>query len=38
MAGLNVLTWCRSVLNPTHNSSSILAMFFSGVRFVSVNV
>ena len=29
---------CRSVLNPTCIYSSILAMFFSGVRFVSVNV
>ena len=38
MARLYVLTGCRSVLNPTCIYSSILAMFFSGVRFVSVNV
>ena len=38
MARLYVLTGCRSVLNPTFIYSSILAMFFSGVRFVSVNV
>ena len=34
MARLYVLTGCRSVLNPTCIYSSILAMFFSGVRFV----
>ena len=38
MAGLYVLTGCRLVLNPTCIYSSILAMTFSGVRFVSVNV
>ena len=38
MARLYVLTGCRSVMNPTCIYSSILAMFFSGVRFVSVNV
>ena len=38
MARLYVLTGCRSVLNPTGIYSSILAKFFSGVRFVSVNV
>ena len=38
MARLYVLTGCRSVLNPTCIYSSILAMYFSGVRFVSVNV
>ena len=39
MARLYVLTACRSVLNPTCIYSSILvAMYFSGVRFVSVNV
>ena len=38
MARLYVLTGCRSVVNPTCFYSSILAMFFSGVRFVSVNV
>ena len=38
MARLYVLTGCRSVLNPTCIFSSILAMFFSGVPFVSVNV
>ena len=38
MARLYVLTGCRSVLNPTCMYSSILAMFFSSVRFVSVNV
>ena len=38
MARLYVLTGCRSVLNPTCIYSSILAMFFSGVRFVSMNV
>ena len=38
MAQLYVLTGCRSVLNPTCIYSSILAMFFSGVPFVSVNV
>ena len=37
MVRLYVLTGCRSVLNPTCIYSSILAMFFSGVRFVSVN-
>ena len=38
MARLYVLTGCRSVLNPICIYSSILAIFFSGVRFVSVNV
>ena len=38
MARLYVLTGCRSVLNPTCIYSSILAMFFSGVRFVSMNI
>ena len=38
MARLYVLTGCPSVLNPICVYSSILAMFFSGVQFVSVNV
>ena len=38
MARLYVLTGCWSVLNPTCIYSSILAMFFSSVRFVSVNM
>ena len=38
MARLYMLTRRRSVLNPTCIYSSILAMFFSGVRSVSENV
>ena len=38
MARLYVITGCRSVLNPICIYSSILAIFFSGVQFVSVNV
>ena len=34
MARLYVLTGCRSVLGPTCIYCSILALFFSGFRFV----